>query len=124
MIAAFQGVHGAYSELASKKLLGEKCRTHPFKSFEHVFEAVQKGNAQRGIVPIENSLAGSIHQNYDLLLSHNLHIVGEVHLKIEHVLMCHPAASWKEISQVRSHPQALAQCSHFFARNKRIKPIV
>ena len=124
MKAAFQGVHGAYSELASKQLLGPKILTLPCESFEDVFDTVAKGKAERGILPIENSLAGSIHQNYDLLLSRNLHIVGEVHLKVEHVLMCHPSASLKTITQVRSHPQALAQCSRFFAETKRIKPVV
>ncbi|MDQ3001189.1 MAG: hypothetical protein M3Y08_08005 [Fibrobacterota bacterium] len=124
MKAAFQGVHGAYSELASKQLLGPKIVTLPCESFEDVFDAVAKGKAERGILPIENSLAGSIHQNYDLLLARNLHIVGEVHLKVEHVLMCHPSASLKAITQVRSHPQALAQCSRFFAETKRIKPVV
>ena len=124
MKAAFQGVHGAYSELASKQLLGPRTKTLPCESFEDVFEAVAKGKVDRGILPIENSLAGSIHQNYDLLLARDLHIVGETHLKVEHVLMCHPSASLRALTQVRSHPQALAQCSRFFAENKRIKPVV
>src|SRR3954470_16263622 len=124
MKAAFQGVHGAYSELASKQLLGPRTKTVPCESFEDVFDAVAKGKAERGILPIENSLAGSIHQNYDLLLARDLHIVGETHLKVEHVLMCHPATSLKALTQVRSHPQALAQCSRFFAESKRIKPVV
>ena len=124
MKAAFQGVHGAYSELASKQLLGPRTQTIPCESFEDVFDAVADGKAERGILPIENSLAGSIHQNYDLLLARNLHIVGEAHLKVEHVLMCHPSASLKSLTQVRSHPQALAQCSRFFTENKRIKPVV
>jgi prephenate dehydratase len=124
MKAAFQGVHGAYSELASKQLLGPETVTLPCESFEDVFDAVAKGKAERGILPIENSLAGSIHQNYDLLLARDLHIVGEAHLKVEHVLMCHPSTSLKSLTQVRSHPQALAQCSRFFAESKRIKPVV
>lgn len=122
MKAAFQGVHGAYSELASKQLLGQATRTLPCETFADVFDAVLSGKADRGILPIENSLAGSIHQNYDLLLDRDVHIVGEAYLKVEHVLMCHPDASLKDITQVRSHPQALAQCSAFFAKNKRIKP--
>ena len=124
MKAAFQGVHGAYSELASKQLLGPRTKTFPCESFEDVFEAVAKGKVERGILPIENSLAGSIHQNYDLLLARDLHIVGETHLKVEHVLMCHPSTSLRALTQVRSHPQALAQCSRFFAETRRIKPVV
>lgn len=124
MKAAFQGVHGAYSELACKQLLGPRCQTLPCESFEDVFEAVEKGRADKGIIPIENSLAGSIHQNYDLLLARNLHIVGEAHLKVEHVLMCHPSAAFKDLTQVRSHPQALAQCSGFFAKERQIQPVV
>lgn len=124
MKAAFQGVHGAYSELASKQLLGPRTKTLPCESFEDVFDAVAKGKVERGILPIENSLAGSIHQNYDLLLARNLHIVGETHLKVEHVLMCHPSTSLRALTQVRSHPQALAQCSRFFAGSGRIKPVV
>lgn len=124
MIVAFQGVPGAYSELASKQLFGEKCRTLPCETFEAVFAAVEKGKADLGMLPIENSLAGSIHQNYDLLLARNLHIVGEAHLKVEHVLMCHPSTSLAKLKRVRSHPQALAQCSDFFARAKGVKPEV
>ena len=124
MKAAFQGVHGAYSELASKQLLGPRTKTIPCEAFEDVFTAVAAGLVDRGILPIENSLAGSIHLNYDLLLARDLHIVGETRLKVEHVLMCHPSASLKDLTQVRSHPQALAQCSHFFAGSRRIKPVV
>ncbi len=124
MKAAFQGVHGAYSDLACKQLLGPKCETVPCETFEDVFTAVEKGRVDKGIIPIENSLAGSIHQNYDLLLSRNLHIVGEAHLKVEHVLMCHPSAAYKDLTQVRSHPQALAQCSGFFAEERQIQPVV
>lgn len=122
MKAAFQGVHGAYSELASRQLLGAGIATLPCETFDAVFDAVAAGKAQRGILPIENSLAGSIHQNYDLLLARDLHIVGETHLKVEHVLMCHPKASLGTLDHVRSHPQALAQCSDFFAKHKGIKP--
>ncbi len=123
MIVAFQGVHGAYSEEAARRTLGKRCTTQPQDTFGAVFAAVQKGHAHRGIIPIENSLAGSIHQNYDLLLSHRLHIVGEVYLKVEHVLMCHPASSRRRLKFVRSHPQALAQCGKFLARHTSLKPI-
>ena len=120
MRAAFQGIHGAYSEVACRKALGAGCRTMPMQSFEDVFLAVQKGTADRGVIPIENSTAGSIHQNYDLLIAHKVHIVGEVYLRIEHALMCHPLASRKTVRDIRSHPQALAQCSKFFKSNRSL----
>lgn len=123
MKVAFQGVHGAYSEVAAKKLLGLSCQTYPLETFERVFESVEKAHVERGIIPIENSLAGSIHQNYDLLLSRRLHIVGETYLRIEHALSCHPASSLRRLRYVRSHPQALAQCSRFFARHKKLTPV-
>lgn len=102
--------------------MGEGIRTLPCETFADVFDAVAAGKADRGILPIENSLAGSIHQNYDLLLERDLHIVGEAYLKVEHALMCHPDASFGKLAEVRSHPQALAQCSDFFVRHPGIRP--
>ncbi len=122
MRVAFQGIPGAYSEVAARKFFGRQCATVPFDSFDDVFDAVEQKRADRGIVPIENSLAGSIHQNYDLLLSHSLHIIGELHFRIEHVLMAHPASSLASLTQVRSHPQGLAQCSEFIRAQKHVKP--
>ena len=120
MKIAFQGVHGAYSDAAARKMVGGAATTVPKKDFHDVFRAVQRGAADRGVIPIENSLSGSIHQNYDLLLHHPLHIVSETHLRIEHVLMCHPASSLRRLTTVRSHPQALAQCTRFLSRNRRL----
>ena len=124
MRAAFQGVQGAYSDLACKQLLGEKCKTHPYETFDAVFAAVEKGEVDIGVVPVENSLAGSVHQNYDLLLSHDLQVVGEMHLRVRHCLLAPQGATLASLETVRSHPQALAQCSHFFAKHKRIRPVV
>jgi prephenate dehydratase len=121
MKIAFQGVHGAYSEAAARALLGRRVETIPCPAFEDVFTRVERGAADRGVIPIENSLAGSIHENYDLLLRRRLHIVGETHLRIEHVLMCHPATTMAGIRSVRSHPQALAQCSDFFRTHRRLR---
>jgi prephenate dehydratase len=123
MKAAFQGVPGAYSQLACRQLLGAGVATLPCETFEAVFAAVSRGKADVGVIPIENSLAGSIHQNYDLLLSHDLVIAGETRLKVEHVLMCHPKTGLGRLKTVRSHPQALAQCSAFFAGSEGIKAV-
>ncbi len=122
MKVAFQGVHGAYSDAAAHKMLGRSIRTVPKEDFQDVFRAVERGSADRGVLPIENSLSGSIHQNYDLLLHHRLHIINETHLRVEHVLMCHPRSSFRRLKTIRSHPQALAQCTHFFTQNSRLHP--
>jgi prephenate dehydratase len=120
---AFQGIHGANSEIAARRMYGSRCRTAPCETFEDVFTAVESGRASHGIIPIENSLAGSIHQNYDLLLSHGLPIVGETRLRIEHALVAPHGATMRQIRTVRSHPQALAQCSEFFRARRAIKPM-
>ncbi len=120
---AFQGVHGAHSEVAAHRVFGARCRTQPWESFDEVFAAVARGRATFGVIPIENSLAGSIHQNYDLLLSHTLHIVGETQLRIQHALMAPRGVPVRRIRFVRSHPQALAQCSDFFRAHRNVRPV-
>ena len=107
---AFQGERGAFSEAAAIKYFGDGVKSVPLPSFEEVFAAVHDGQCTYGLVPIENSLAGSIHRNYDLLVRHNLHIVGEVNLRIVHCLIVNPGVTLKDIKRVYSHPQALAQC--------------
>jgi prephenate dehydratase len=121
MKAAFQGVHGAYSERAARVFLGDPVATLPCATFEEVFERVERGKADRGVIPIENSLAGSIHENYDLLRTHRLHIIGETHQRIEHVLIGAPRSTFTGLKSVRSHPQALAQCSHFFRKYRSLR---
>jgi prephenate dehydratase len=107
---AFQGEHGAYSETAALALWPEPIETVPCESFELVFEQVSAGTCDYALLPVENSLAGSIHRNYDLLLQHDLYIVAEHNQRIAHCLIGHPGVKVEEITRVYSHPQALAQC--------------
>lgn len=109
---AFQGEIGAYSEEA---LLGlfPGAEVVPCPSFERVFEAVESGAVDGGVVPIENSLHGSVHANYDLLREHDLLITAELHLRIRHHLLTLPGVSLADIQRVQSHPQALGQCRAF-----------
>jgi prephenate dehydratase len=107
---AFQGEPGAYSELAAFRFFDTEIETLPRPTFDAIFDAVQTGDATHGFVPIENSVAGSIHRNYDHLLANGLSIVGEYHLRVSHCLMALPGVALSEIKRVHSHPQALAQC--------------
>ncbi|MEW5958936.1 MAG: prephenate dehydratase [Chloroflexota bacterium] len=107
---AFQGERGAYSEAAAVTFFGDSAQVVPCPDFDAVFEAVTTGQAERGVLPVENSLAGSIHRNYDLLLRYELSIVGEVQIPIAHQLIALPGVNLADIKKVYSHPQALAQC--------------
>ncbi len=122
MLVAYQGVPGAYSEKAARALF-PGCRTLPCATFAEVFAAVESRRADAAAVPVENSLAGSIHENYDHLARHALKVVGETYVRVEHALMAPKDARLKDIREVRSHPQALAQCAGFFAANKNVRPV-
>ncbi|HVN16355.1 MAG TPA: prephenate dehydratase [Anaerolineales bacterium] len=112
MKVAFQGEPGAYSEQAVHGYFGE-VETLPCVSFDAAFRAVISGACESALIPIENSLAGSIHQNYDLLLLNDLHIVGEYFLRVQHCLIGFPGVNKNEITRVISHPQALGQCAAY-----------
>lgn len=118
---AFQGERGAYSEIAARRFFGEAIDLLPCESFDLVFRSVETRKVDAGIVPIENSQAGCIHQNYDLLLKHRLRIVGELNLRVEHNLIAHPGATLRSIRTVFSHPQALMQCQSNTAKLKDVK---
>lgn len=109
---AFQGEPGAYSEQAALALFGQDIDAVPCSTFDQVFAAVEEGICEYGVIPTENSLAGSVHRNYDLLLRHNLYIVREHNLRVSHCLIAHPGVELGQIRRVYSHPQALAQCEH------------
>ncbi len=116
MKVALLGHPGSYSEGAAVRAFGEGIEPVRCARFEEIFAAVEAGRAERGLVPIENSLTGSLHRSYDLLLRHELQIVGEVHLKIEHLLLALPGVPLGDVRRVLSHPQALAQCEAFLRR--------
>lgn len=120
---AFQGRKGAYSDCAAHYLFGEDIETLPKDTFEEIYQAIETGEADGGAIPIENSTAGSIEANYDLLYKWRHRIVGEVMLRIEHTLCVMPGVKQEDLKRVYSHPQALAQCSKFFAENPQIKAI-
>jgi len=116
-MVAFQGEHGAFSEEAIRLHFGAEVRTLPCRAFEDIFAAVEEGRADFGALPVENSVAGSINKAYDLLLDHDLKVWGEILLRVRHNLLALPGTTLDQITTVRSHPQALAQCERFINRH-------
>ncbi|TET17462.1 MAG: prephenate dehydratase [Dehalococcoidia bacterium] len=110
---AFQGEVGAYSEEAALQFFGPSIITKPYESLDDVFKVVEQDDVQFGIVPVENSLEGSISRVYDLLLDSSLKVCGEIELRVSHCLIASPGARLDLIKRVYSHPQALAQCKTF-----------
>jgi prephenate dehydratase len=117
---AFQGERGAFSEEAARKLLGDDIEAVPCETFDDVFDAVSRGEATCAVVPIENSLAGSVLRNYELLAARDLVVAGEVFLRISLNLIGLKGVRFEEVKRVYSHPVALAQCHRFIAENKLI----
>ncbi|MBR3737954.1 MAG: prephenate dehydratase [Eubacterium sp.] len=109
---ACQGVDGAYSEIAARSIFPDS-QIQFYRQFENVFEAVNQGKAKFGIIPVENSTAGSVHEAYDLIMKYRFYVVGSYNLEVEHCLCAKPGAKFENIENVYSHPQALSQCSSF-----------
>jgi len=120
---AFQGARGAFSEEAARKLLGESVEVLPCERFEEVFRSLKEGRTEGAVVPIENTLAGSVHENYDHLQNFELPIVAETSVRIVHNLIARKDVHFTDIKRVYSHPVALNQCLDFFAKNPQIERI-
>jgi len=113
---AFQGIAGAYSEQAIRQFFGPQVESVPCDTLEDVFLATEGGNADHGMLPVENAVAGSVTRSYELLMEHDLRIHAEVILRVRHMLMVPPGTAMDELERVRSHPQALAQCQRYLER--------
>jgi prephenate dehydratase len=122
MRIAYQGEPGAFSEAAALQIRPD-AEPVPCHGFEDVFEAVKGGAVACGVLPIENSIGGSIHRNFDLLVEHDVPIVGEVELPVVHHLLAFPGTSLEQIRRVYSHPQGLAQCDRFLRTLKGVEII-
>ncbi|MCX7726045.1 MAG: prephenate dehydratase [Chitinispirillaceae bacterium] len=121
MKVIFAGERGSFAELAAREYFGHDVPLQQVKLFEDVFESVKRDVNVRGIIPIENTKAGSVHKNYDLLLESKCSIVGEIYLKIEQCLIANKGVTLRKIRRVFSHPQALEQCRNFLKKHPKIK---
>ncbi len=121
-VVACQGVEGANSQYACDKLFRNAGIMY-FSSFEAVFSAIETGLCQYGVIPVENSNAGSVNSVYDLMMKHRFHIVRSLRLKIEHNLLAKPGTKLEDIKEIYSHEQALSQCSHFLGKLKNVRII-
>lgn len=120
---AFQGELGAFSQQAIRQLLGDDVEPLPCQRFEEAFRRVERNEAKAAVIPIENTLAGSVHENYDHLLNFNFEIRGETSVRIEHDLIAAPGVRFKNVKRVYSHPVALNQCLDFFSENPQIERV-
>jgi prephenate dehydratase len=119
--AAFQGELGAFSQVAARQLAGDDFIPVPMQNFEEVFVSVVNGKCDCAVIPIENTLHGSVHENYDHLLKYDLPIRGETFVRIVHNLIAPPGVKFSQIRRVYSHPVALNQCRRFFEENPQIE---
>jgi prephenate dehydratase len=120
--AAFQGERGAFSEEAARRFLGPRFEPLPEREFDDMFDAVVRGDADCAVVPVENTLAGSVIKNYDLLVSHDLTIIGEVVLRVAHNLIAPRGVKLSDVRRVFSHPVALAQCEDYLRKLRQRIP--
>ncbi len=120
---AFQGELGAFSQVAVRQLVGDNCQPVPMQAFEDVFLTVVNGKCQCAVIPIENTLHGSIHENYDHLLKYDLTIRGETFVRIVHNLIVPPGIKFSQLRRVFSHSVALNQCRRFFEEHPRIAKV-
>ena len=116
-LAAYLGEPGSYGHIACRQYLGDDIRMAPQTSFRSIFEAVRRSEAEFGVIPLENALTGSIHENYDLLLEYDLKIIGELYLRIIHHLIAAPGARIEQIRHVRAGEAAIHQCRQFLDRH-------
>ena len=121
-LVACQGVEGANSQIACEKIFQNPFILY-FKSFESVFSAIEQGLCQYGILPIENSTAGSVKKVYDLMIRHNFSIVRTFRLKVDHNLLAKPGVTLPDIKEIYSHEQALNQCGSFLEKLPGVKVI-
>ncbi len=120
---AIQGEAGSFSHAAAREALGPDVQLVPRPTFEDLFRAVEADQATRGVVPIENSLAGSVYEAYDALGAHALHVVGETQVRVRHCLVVRPGTLLGDVRRVASHPVALAQCRRFFLDHSGLAPV-
>ncbi|BDC50736.1 prephenate dehydratase [Bryobacterales bacterium F-183] len=118
--AAFQGERGAFSQQAILNLLGPDAELAPYERFEEAFRALQKGDVTCAVIPFENTLHGSVHENYDHILNFNMQIEAETSVRIVHNLIACPGVPFSKIKTVYSHPVALNQCLDFFRNNPQV----
>lgn len=119
----FQGEKGAFSQQAIRQLLGDRPQAIPFTRFDEVFRSLAEKTVDAAVIPIENTLHGSVHENYDHLLEFELPIVGETSVRIIHNLIAPPGTSFRQVRRVFSHPVALNQCLDFFSRNPQVERV-
>lgn len=120
---AIQGELGAFSQQAVEQLLGSNCEVVPYARFEEAFQGLHRHKVDAAVIPIENTLAGSVHENYDHLLRFKVRIAAETNVRIVHNLIAAPGVRFQDIRRVYSHPVALNQCLHFFSRHRKLERV-